>query len=206
MGSLLRRTIRSCDSVFRYGGEEFVILLPGTDKNHAVEFCNKLRKRIHSLRCQRRITVSGGIANYPDDTLEKDRTLFEMADNALYRSKEAGKDRFTAFEEKRIATRYVPEKIGLHKVRVNFHGQQQALDISPSGIKIRSDKATEIQNGNIKLELVFNNETIILDGVVSYAIEKNKNFVLYGVKFLDTPLLIRKRFERLLLKGKNKHA
>ena len=90
-------SVRSTDTVARIGGDEFVILLP--DIRHATEaeqVAAKIAGGISEpiLVDERivRITASIGIAIFPDDT-EKEKVLMQLADEAMYRAKQSGKDR-----------------------------------------------------------------------------------------------------------------
>ncbi|NTV96770.1 MAG: GGDEF domain-containing protein [Thiobacillus sp.] len=94
----LRKCIRGDDFAVRYGGEEFVVLLPDTGLDGAVTVAETIRQRIAALRLVRKqdnftlapFTISAGVATRrPDDTLE---SLFQRADSALYESKSRGRN------------------------------------------------------------------------------------------------------------------
>jgi len=85
--------VRSVDMVFRYGGEEFTMLLPQTPKGGAIA----ASKRIITLfRKELPITISMGIASFPEDAQSK-QELIKNADHALYQAKFLGKDRICVF-------------------------------------------------------------------------------------------------------------
>ncbi|UCH11946.1 MAG: diguanylate cyclase, partial [Candidatus Omnitrophota bacterium] len=89
------QAVRSVDMVFRYGGEEFVILLPQASKQNGAEIC----KRIHdSMKQKLPVTVSIGLAGFPEDGTSKDE-LIEKIDSAMYQAKRLGKDRSCIFGE-----------------------------------------------------------------------------------------------------------
>lgn len=97
-GSFLVRNIRAEDFVCRFGGEEFVVVLPTADLNAAQARAERLRSKLHDLvvmhegRSVGSISASFGVAALPDHgTTEKD--LLQAADAALYRAKRAGRDR-----------------------------------------------------------------------------------------------------------------
>lgn len=103
IGALLRKNLREVDTVARFGGEEFVLLLPDTDKRGAIVAAEKVRQVIgaHAFltedgRETRLVTISAGIATYPDDVAEMD-DLIDHADIALYRAKEEGRDRVECY-------------------------------------------------------------------------------------------------------------
>ena len=88
------------DRLVRYGGDEFIIILPGQDKHTAFDKVVAVRKALadatflEDLELQTRLTASFGIANYPGDAADK-KELLQMADNSLYRSKDMGKNSIT---------------------------------------------------------------------------------------------------------------
>lgn len=89
MTNLFVRSVRNLDMVFRYGGEEFVVLLIETDKKGA----NLAAERILNLvRLSLPATISMGIADYPSDATEKN-VLIDKADKALYQAKTTGKNK-----------------------------------------------------------------------------------------------------------------
>ena len=97
------RAVRSTDRLFRYGGEEFLIIMPETSREEAVSAAERLMAAIrnHVFECdghQTKITVSMGGAFYPDQS-ENKMELIKFADKALYRAKENGRDRFILSSE-----------------------------------------------------------------------------------------------------------
>ena len=97
LGDLLRREVRSVDAVARYGGEEFVILLPETAVHGAMIFADRMRQRIANYAFGDpdrpvRITVSVGVACYPDRAVESPESFIALADAALYRAKADGRN------------------------------------------------------------------------------------------------------------------
>lgn len=90
--------LRKVDVACRYGGEEFVILVPQTSGGNALEVAEKLRRMVESYRfpgVPRRVTISAGVAEYPTHGRTRDE-LVAAADAALYASKEAGRNRVSA--------------------------------------------------------------------------------------------------------------
>jgi diguanylate cyclase (GGDEF)-like protein len=98
VGELLLSTFRHSDMVFRYGGDEFVALLPETSRdkacNGALRFWHLLRERefLVDENLNVRLSASIGVASYPDDA-DDPKTLLQAADNAMYAAKTAGRDR-----------------------------------------------------------------------------------------------------------------
>ena len=96
LARLLQQRLRSSDMVGRYGGEEFAIILPDTDLDEAWQIINGLREDFAAIQFQSgendfSCTFSGGIAAYPEN--ERSEQLREFADQALYRAKQAGRNR-----------------------------------------------------------------------------------------------------------------
>ncbi len=94
----MRSLVRPYDAVGRYGGEEFLIVLPGCDAKHVTAVAERFRKRIGSERINTPegmipITVSMGIAASDKTKKWNMNTLVRAADSALYRAKENGRNR-----------------------------------------------------------------------------------------------------------------
>ena len=96
---VLKNKSRKCDVTARYGGEEFGIIMPGTSKDSAGLFSERLRVEVENvfanepaLDASYKLTISCGIATYPDDAVSKG-DLISCADIALYEAKRAGKNK-----------------------------------------------------------------------------------------------------------------
>ena len=92
VGRALRSAKRG--QVFRYGGEEFVVLLPGCDASAAADTSDFLRERLSAAWDRSALTASAGVAVYPLNGTTAG-ALVAAADAALYRSKEGGRNRTT---------------------------------------------------------------------------------------------------------------
>jgi diguanylate cyclase len=98
MGAVLRRAIRGDDLAFRYGGEEFLLLLPDTDLAGAHHVAERVRRAVvEDIDSDLPpFTISGGIAvSEPADGRDPQRVL-RRADAALYRAKRGGRNRVAA--------------------------------------------------------------------------------------------------------------
>ncbi|MFH7320490.1 diguanylate cyclase [Desulfurivibrio sp. D14AmB] len=98
MGAMLRDSLRLNDLACRFGGEEFVVILPETDGETALRLADRLRERFATLEFQPREdgevvrkTMSIGVAQFETD--ESPEALLERADKNLYQAKEAGRNR-----------------------------------------------------------------------------------------------------------------
>ncbi len=108
VAKILQQNFRKTDIVTRWGGEEFAVLLPETEKpdpskkNAAFHFTERVRRAIEAADLSVeggenvRITLSGGVATFPTDTLEKDE-LLAKANVALKKAKTSGKNKICIF-------------------------------------------------------------------------------------------------------------
>ena len=98
VGSLLRKSVRDVDAVIRYGGDEYTIVLVETGLEGAAVVAERIRKTIEAHTFSKadglaiRLTVSLGYACSPDDAATQ-AELLEMADQAMYHGKTAGKNK-----------------------------------------------------------------------------------------------------------------
>ena len=101
VAAIIQRAVRDIGMAFRYGGEEFLVLLGGTDEQSAMVCANDIYNSVHLLTLRYglaeigQIDVSIGIASYPQHT--QSDSLLRAADAALYRAKELGRSRIVSF-------------------------------------------------------------------------------------------------------------
>jgi|GEM_PF-2962347 diguanylate cyclase (GGDEF)-like protein len=104
--AIAQKNLRSSDVLCRYGGEEFVALLPETNARNAFIAAEKLRIAIEQnlaiveAGIKRPVTVSIGVSNFPNDAYSA-KSLVEAADRRLYLAKKAGKNRTVGSENER---------------------------------------------------------------------------------------------------------
>ena len=99
--------IREIDIAGRYGGEEFCVILPDTDKAGALVVAERIRAAVHEHKIKAYdtllpVTASVGVAAIPDDAVQMEE-LLDKADWALYRAKKSGRNRvegFSIYEDK----------------------------------------------------------------------------------------------------------
>jgi diguanylate cyclase (GGDEF)-like protein len=97
VAQVLANTVRGSDLVVRYGGEEFVLLMPETDEEQGLVLAERILQAIRKENLgYGPITVSGGVAALQDEIL-KPKDLLRLADEALYEAKHAGKDRVLGY-------------------------------------------------------------------------------------------------------------
>jgi diguanylate cyclase (GGDEF)-like protein len=105
VAAAMRGSLRESDFVGRYGGEEFLILLPDTGKKQAQVAAEKVRAGVDAIalsNLELRVTASLGVATLPDDGKDAD-TLIRAADRALYSAKGRGRNRVELFESRQDA-------------------------------------------------------------------------------------------------------
>jgi diguanylate cyclase (GGDEF)-like protein len=98
VGERIRRVVRNEDVVIRYGGDEYIVILPNTDKKTARVIAERIRKEIsqepfYAFNNKKfNISVTLGVASYPDDAKTRD-DLIGKADKAMYEGKLSGRDK-----------------------------------------------------------------------------------------------------------------
>jgi diguanylate cyclase (GGDEF)-like protein len=100
----IRDLLRDCDLCGRFGGEEFVLLLPRTTAAQAFEVTERIRQAISQLAIPRdgtiaiRVTISIGVA-VPSEARPTHDDLLAAADHALYQAKRSGRDRVVMYAD-----------------------------------------------------------------------------------------------------------
>ena len=112
VGEVITGGVRQIDTAARYGGDEFVVLLPETDPTGAFVLAEKIRIGVGAMAIDLpagapRTSLSIGVVNYPDDGRTADELIIS-ADGAMYASKRAGKDRVTGVPAPRAGRRVTP--------------------------------------------------------------------------------------------------
>lgn len=99
LAQLLLEHCREQDTLSRFGGEEFMAILPQTDSKGALVQAERLRRQVESRSFPidqgqaLKLTISIGVASYPDDRITEIENLVKIADDALYLSKQQGRNR-----------------------------------------------------------------------------------------------------------------
>jgi diguanylate cyclase (GGDEF)-like protein len=98
VGAQLLKSVRAGDTAARMGGEEFALILPGTDSDEAQEIAERIRVAIAQLApAGSELTCSAGVAVYPFDA-DNAASLLQLAEGALYWAKRSGKARTRRFD------------------------------------------------------------------------------------------------------------
>jgi len=106
VAQIIRSQVRSLDKVFRYGGEEFMMLIPGTDTDGSVQLAERLRDAIEKSKVQLpngthlSVTMSFGVANVRDIMVRTPNAMVNAVDKALYLSKNTGRNKVTLYMQK----------------------------------------------------------------------------------------------------------
>lgn len=195
LAAMLSDMMREEDITCRYGGEEFLVILPETDVEGANILTDRLKKEIKSrpFFIENGITFSGGYATYPE-TASSAENLIEAADRALYQAKSAGKDRIFAANPDR-------RKFGRFDQRLNLDIFRTRSSIPVTGIQTQN-----VSCGGVRFacDVRYRLDTP-LDLVLAYAnsgahgmeargritwMRETPGSYLYGVRFLETPELL----------------
>jgi diguanylate cyclase (GGDEF)-like protein len=97
LGTLLREALRPTDAVARFGGDEFVVVLPGCERERASAVAARIGQRAR----ERGLSLSVGVASWPEDCREPAELLM-AADTHLYAAKRAGRGRACAGSDRMV--------------------------------------------------------------------------------------------------------
>ena len=96
IATIMNSSVRGHDVTARFGGEEFIVLLPETDKESAAMVAEKLRAEVEKFpfegkekQPKQALTITIGISSYPEDAMDSFQ-LINLADKALYEGKKKG--------------------------------------------------------------------------------------------------------------------
>ncbi len=109
LSEILHDTAREIDRLGRYGGEEFMAILPGTDADAGLTFAERVRDHVEQRPfdigedAPLRMTISAGVATHPTDDADGPRRLVHYADQALYSAKHSGRNQAIRFEPEMAA-------------------------------------------------------------------------------------------------------
>lgn len=159
------KKLRKSDILARFGGDEFVVLMPNTYKINALVLSERLRKAIgrRSIKIKDtdvNITISGGVAGFPIDA-QQGENLLNLADSALYRAKGAGKNSISLFKEDK--RRFL---------RIKFNRSIQVKQLGFNHTRILSGTSKDIAIGGILFE---NQEPLPIGTKIQVSIPISKN-------------------------------
>ena len=149
LAEVLQSQTRVIDYAIRYGGEEFVIIMPHCEKNSALIVAERIRQAFErkDFGSGRRLTLTIGVASCPEDALDG-LSLLQRADESLYIGKNNGKNRVTPYRaERRRDIRYplAVEMMFLewNEVRQEFM-EGQTRNLSMGGMLCQVDQPVEV--------------------------------------------------------------
>jgi diguanylate cyclase (GGDEF)-like protein len=142
VAALLRSTVRAVDSLGRYGGEEFLLVMPETDMDGGLASAENLRRVVGRTplvfetaagASEIRVTISIGVAGHPGQrSLDVDRLLRE-ADGALYEAKERGRDQVQAH-------RPLDESSSLSRATIDARARKEATRIARAAFEASNNE------------------------------------------------------------------
>jgi diguanylate cyclase (GGDEF)-like protein len=140
VSKIIQDTLRDIDVAARYGGEEFAVMLPETSRSGAYVVAERIRKRIQDHFRRRRqqlpVTLSGGVATFPDDA-QSAEDLLRRADEGLYQAKAEGKNRITlAFGERRRHLRVPTNHAATISAWVGRRAAARVKNVSEGGLLV----------------------------------------------------------------------
>lgn len=198
LASLLKSSIREEDIACRYGGEEFLIIIPETNSEGALILGNRIRQCLKETPffTENGISFSGGTANYPENARDT-MALVRAADMALYQAKDSGKDQIVAASpERRKFDRF--EQIWTFDVfdgDRDIRSENKTQNVSLGGIQFESTEKFPL-HGN--LNMVFTTDDARTEGITAKGhvtwIRKSRGKYRYGVRFDDAPLVFETKF------------
>ncbi len=204
LSTLIKNTIREEDVICRYGGEEFIIILPETDTAGAFYLAERVRKAVDltPFFTDNNISFSAGTASYP--ACAQDITsLIRVADKALYEAKFTGKGKTCeAPPERRRFWRFPKEwEVDiLSKDSNELLSTIKTKNISVGGFQFESKLSYNIDT---RINLVFKSmdkalqgakKDITVEGTITWVNHQINEVYSYGICFSDTPEALEKAF------------
>lgn len=191
ISGIIKNICRAEDAPCRFGGDEFLIILPETAESGAI----KLAERLHSsiarsdFLAKTSVTVSIGIATCPADGVDRE-TLIKNTDSALYKAKFSGKNCIVKYRSKIRRKRRFP-----HTWEMEFQPLDDTLkkmsfrriytqDISIGGIRFEAKQAYALNTKIIINIHLPSKEDMVVVGKIVWA-KKMSDIYIYGVQFYD---------------------
>lgn len=149
---ILQDSIRRMDTAIRYGGEEFCLILPATNKEGSLIVYERIQKSLHQAKIEHAgdqpmgfVSASAGVATFPADASGAD-DLTRYADNAMYTAKNHGKNRMHIYGDNRRSHRRIRTRLKGHFSLGNPDEKfaLTTIDISEGGLMGVADKLVPV--------------------------------------------------------------
>lgn len=193
LAAIIRKSVRDVDMPTRYGGEEFALILPETNKEGSFVISERIRKAVAKSRFPKgelqplkRFSISSGVSTLDVDAGSAEE-LIKKADQALYVAKSRGKNQTCLYEqERRDSQRMDTTIVGRLSLAASVGGVFEVRNISESGVLFNYPKP--LATGNIlQLSLTLPNRKTPLNCkakvIRTKELKKNKEYEL-GARFL----------------------
>jgi len=205
---LMKSEISSQGETFRYGGEEFAVIVPRAGKQEVYDIANKLCEKIaehvfinenSAPRHEIPVTASLGIAAYPQDCDNSDM-LIENADKALYNAKGSGKNIVCLYSENQRRTKRL--NLSVHGELTSFKASSisiRTLNVSKGGIRFFCEK--ELPRDSVvelKLDLASNKKDAVTALCRIISRDPDANAFVYGAEVVQINKRDRVRFNRFV--------
>ncbi|MBU1398479.1 MAG: diguanylate cyclase [Proteobacteria bacterium] len=180
------------DMVARYGGDEFVMLLPDTSKEEALRFAERFRKMVESNKAIYNshflsITISGGVATFPDDAQEVVK-LIQFADHALNVAKRQGKNVVLGYKKearKFLRLPYVEKVRGTAlSGKQNIVLRAESKNLGSGGILLENTFPVHV-GSSVEISIVLDGRTVTVLGEVVRTDQLATDRFAIGVSFLE---------------------
>ncbi|MBI2191279.1 MAG: diguanylate cyclase [Planctomycetes bacterium] len=188
MAEVMRKAIRDSDTAARWGGEEFVLLMPETPKPGGAAVADRIRKRLETDLVHIPVTVSGGLALFPADGQDED-SLFLFADRALYRAKSEGKNRICLSPSEQRAFPRLREDLKISLSQVPESGSDlvtRTSNISAGGLGFRYHEPVEVSK-TVQGKIEAHGRELTFVGRVVHVRELGSGRYEIGVQFVRIP-------------------
>lgn len=192
LGKILVEKKRLEDIVARYGGDEFVMLLPDTKKEEALRLADRLRERVENRNIaidghQLSVTISGGVATFPDDAQDA-VNLIQCADHALHVGKCEGKNSILPYrkESRKFMRHPFLEKINAKSIsgKRDVFWSAESKNLGGGGILLENRFSVDV-GSIIELCIVLDGKAITPRGKVVRSAQLATNRFDIGVSFLE---------------------
>lgn len=211
VAEIIKDEIRQSDLAIRYGGEEFVVLMPGTASIDALVLAERIRTNIAESVLVTdtgdiRMSISGGVATYPVEAKNGEELVY-FADSALYLSKGAGKNRISVFKEdkRRFMRIEVSEPVRIRPLDFNSVEEFSGIskDIGIGGILFENnfpfDLGTKVQ---LTIRLNQKDLTLLIGTVVRVELVGKDLFDIgMALSFKELDKIVRSEITKVLTKN-----